>query len=157
MQHFPTPPTTSRLRWVAFTGVLFALLQSACAAVLAVSGVRVAIGLSALAAASGTYAPPTGFHQDAIRIPMLIVGTLGAVINLAVLFRVWSLRARASAKWRRRELSLRQRRSERWQLALSLLTLAVVAAELITHPMVHRTRPHVQAQSISTTPSKPAN
>jgi hypothetical protein len=157
MQHFPNPPTTSRLRWVAFTGVLFALLQSACAAVLAVSGVRVAIGLSALAAASGTYAPPTGFHQDAIRIPMLIVGTLGAVINLAVLFRVWSLRARASAKWRRRELSLRQRRSERWQLALSLLTLAVVAAELITHPMVHRTRPHVQAQSISTTPSKPAN
>ena len=155
-QPIPAPPSTSRLRWVAFTGILFAILQSACAAVLAISGIRVAIGLSALAAASGTYAPPTGFHQDAIRIPMLIVGTLGAVINLAVLFRVWSLRARASATWRRRELSPRERRSERLQLALSLLTLAIVAAELITHPMVHRTRPHAQAQAISATPSKAA-
>ena len=151
------PSVSGRIRIIGFTGMVFAVLQSACAAVLAISGLRVAIGFTALAAASGIYAPASGFHQDAIRIPMLIVGTLGAVINLAVLFRVWSLRARASAKWRRRELSLRQRRSERWQLALSLLTLAVVAAELITHPMVHRTRPHVQAQSISTTPSKPAN
>ncbi len=57
---------------------MFALLQSLCTAVLTISGIRVAIGLSALAAASGIYAPAKGWHQDAIRIPMLIVATIGA-------------------------------------------------------------------------------
>ncbi len=100
-----------------------------------------AIGLTALAAASGVYTPARGFHQDAIRIPMLILGTVGAVVNLAILIRVWRLRARASAGWRRRSISPRERRSERLQLALSLLTLILVGAEVTTHSMVHRTGP----------------
>ena len=106
---------------------------------IAISGVRVAIGLTALAAAGGIYAPARGFHQDAIRIPMLIVGGLGAVINLAVLIRVWRLRARASAGWRRRKVSTKERRSEQLQLALAIVTLLLVAGEVVTHPMVHRT------------------
>jgi formate hydrogenlyase subunit 3/multisubunit Na+/H+ antiporter MnhD subunit len=101
----------------------------------------VAVGLTALAAANGIYAPATGFHQDAIRIPMLAIGALGAFINLAVLLRVWSLRARASATWRRRTLSKKEQRSERLQLAMAILTLVLVGLELWTHPMVHRTGP----------------
>jgi len=123
------------------------VLQSICTAYLAVSGFRVAIGLTALAAAGGTYAPPTGFHQDAIRIPMMAVGALGSLINLAVLIRVWRLRGRASGNWRRREISAKERRSERLQLVISLITLALLGAELVTHHMVHRTRPApLQAQ-----------
>ena len=67
-----------QLRTIGWTSALFALLQSLCTAVLTLSGIRVAIGLSALAAAGGIYAPATGWHQDAIRIPMLIVATIGA-------------------------------------------------------------------------------
>ncbi len=139
-------PSPARLRVLSLVTLLVAILQSACAAVLALSGIRVAIGLTALAVASGTYAPPTGFHQDAIRIPMLILGTLGALVNLAVLIRVRILRARASAHWRRRDIPLRERRAERLQIALSVLTLLIVLAEVITHPMVHRPRP-LPAQS----------
>ena len=142
-------PSPARLRWLSFVTLLFAILQSACAAVLALSGIRVALGLTALAAASGTYAAPTGLHQDAIRIPMLALGTLGSVVNLAVLIRVRILRARASAHWRRRDIPRRERRSERLQIALSVLTLLIVAAEVITHPMVHRTRPLPAHASIS--------
>jgi hypothetical protein len=123
------------------TGFLFALLQSLCTAVLAVSGIRVAIGLTALAAASGIYAPAKGFHQDAIRIPMLIIGGLGAAINLAVLSRVRQLRSRASASWRRRVLSKRERRSEILQFSLALITLILIALEFWTHSLVHRTGP----------------
>ena len=74
-------------KWSAVSGttLIVALLQSACTAVLTISGLRVAIGLSALAAASGIYAPAKGFHQDAIRIPMLILATISAVLNLGVL------------------------------------------------------------------------
>jgi hypothetical protein len=126
---------------VSGASFLLALLQSLCTAVLTISGIRVAIGLSALAAASGIYAPATGFHRDAIRIPMLMLATAGAIVNLAVLAWIWRLRSRPSAQWRRREISTRERRSERLQVALAILTLVLVGLETWTHPMVHPTGP----------------
>lgn len=124
---------------VGRTSLLFAILQSLCTAVLTVSGIRVAIGLTALAAAGGIYAPAKGFHQDAIRIPMLIVAAAGAVVNLLVLGWIWRLRAQPAAQWRRRTLTTKEERSERLQVALAILTLVLVGLETWTHPMVHRT------------------
>ena len=120
------------------------MAQSLCTAVLTISGIRVAIGLSALAAASGIYAPAKGFHQDAIRIPMLILATVGAIVNLAVLAWIRHLRSRPSAQWRRRELSAKEKRSEKLQLAMAILTLILVGLETWTHPMVHRTGPQLR-------------
>ncbi len=128
-----------QVRALAGTSFLLALLQSLCTAVFAISGIRVAIGLTALAAVSGIYAPARGWHQDAIRIPMLIFATAGAVVNLAVLAWIWRLRAQGSAQWRRRELSRKQKRSERLQVVLAVLTLVLVGLETWTHPMIHRT------------------
>jgi hypothetical protein len=126
------------MRVLSGASFLFALLQSLCTAVLAISGVRVAIGLTALAAASGIYAPARGWHQDAIRIPMLMLATAGALVNLAVLAWIWHLRSRPSAQWRKREIGRKERRSERLQVALAILTLILVGLETWTHPMVHR-------------------
>jgi hypothetical protein len=129
------------LRALGGASLLFALLQSLCTAVLTVSGIRVAIGLGALAAASGIYAPARGFHQDAIRIPMLALAAAGAIVNLLVLAWIWHLRARPSAQWRKREIGPKERRSERLQVALAILTLLLVGLETWTHPLVHRTGP----------------
>jgi hypothetical protein len=129
------------LRTIGWTSAMLALLQSLCTAVLTISGLRVAIGLSALAAASGIYAPAKGWHQDAIRIPMLIAATVGALVNLAVVAWIRHLRNRPSAQWRRRELTPREKRSERLQIGLAIITLALVGLETWTHPMVHRTGP----------------
>ena len=122
-------------------GFLLALLQSLCTAVLTISGIRVAIGLSALAAASGIYAPARGFHQDAIRIPMLIVATAGALLNLAVLAWIRYLRNRPAAQWRRRERTAKEKRSERLQIILAVVTLILVGLETWTHTLVHRSGP----------------
>lgn len=130
---------TKRMTVVGGASLLIAALQSLCTAVLTISGIRVAIGLTALAAASGIYAPAKGFHQDAIRIPMLIVAAAGAIINLAVLAWIRHLRSRPAAQWRRRELSPKQKRSERLQIVLAVVTLILVGLETWTHPMVHRT------------------
>jgi hypothetical protein len=135
------PVDVKKLRALSGAGLLMALLQSLCTAVLTISGLRVAIGLSALAAASGIYAPARGWHQDAIRIPMLVVATVLAVVNLAVLAWIRHLRARPSAQWRKREISASERRSERLQVALAILTLILVGLETWTHPMVHRKGP----------------
>lgn len=141
----------NRFRAVGGASFLLALLQSLCTAVFVVSGVRLAIGLTALAAVSGIYAPARGFHQDAIRIPMLILATVGAVVNLAVIAWIRHLRARPSAQWRRTEPTAKQLRSERLQIALAVVTLILVGLETWTHPMIHRTGapPAVHSVSIS--------
>src|SRR5277367_3385958 len=132
-------PDNRRTWFLTATSLVFIVLQSACTAVIALSGVRVAIGLSALAVATfGVHAPAVGFHQDAIRIPMMIAATLGSLINLYVIWRIRSLRARPSSQWRIQPVTSRERWSERLQITLAILTLALVAAEWITHPMVHR-------------------
>ena len=55
---------------VGAASLMFIVLQSACTLVMAVSGVRVLIGLSALAAAAGLNRPSSGFHAEWIRVPI---------------------------------------------------------------------------------------
>ena len=136
------------MRALGGVSLAMALLQSLCTAVFAISGIRVAIGLGALAAVSGIYAPARGWHQDAIRIPMLIFATAGALVNLAVLGWIWRLRAQGSAQWRRKELTKKQRRSERLQVVLAIVTLVLVGLETWTHPMVHRKGPAPAVQQV---------
>src|SRR5438552_3586480 len=135
-------------RLINWSSIVFAILQSACTAVIAISGVRVAIGLSALAAAAGIHAPAHGFHRDAIRIPMMILALLGAVINLYVIWKVRRLRSRPASQWRQQPVTRKKLNSERFQIALSVLTLVLLAAEWLTHPMVHRVPPDARPGSI---------
>ncbi len=128
------------LKFVNLSSIVFAVLQSICTAVIAISGLRVAIGLGALAAAAGVDAPARGFHQDAIRIPMMAFALAGALLNLFVLWRVRELRNRPAAQWRQKPLSAKKQNSERLQYALSILTLILLAAEWFTHSLIHRVR-----------------
>jgi hypothetical protein len=129
---------SSRLRVLGWSGIVFAILQSACTAVIAISGVRVAIGLGALAAAAGIHAPAKGFHQDAIRIPMMLFALFGSLINLFVVWKIRSLRSKPAARWRQKPVTAKQLNSERLQIALSIATLVLLSAEWILHPMIHR-------------------
>jgi hypothetical protein len=129
--------STARSLLVGVTSLLFILLQSACTAVMAISGVRLLIGLSALAAAAGLHRPAAGFHVDAIRIPMMVIAVGGSLLNLYVLWRVRSLRARPSSQWRVRPATAEQKRSETIQIVLAIVTLVLVVAEFITHRIVH--------------------
>src|SRR5271168_2269928 len=135
-----TEDSVSKPPWiVSATSLVFIVLQSACTAVIAISGIRVAIGLSALAEATiGIHAPAVGFHRDSIRIPMMIAATIGSLLNLYVIWRIRTLRARPSSQWRVQPISPKQRRSEMLQIVLAIVTLVLVAAEWITHAMVHR-------------------
>ena len=132
--------SVSKPTWlVSATSLVFIVLQSVCTAAIAISGIRVAIGLSALAEATiGIHAPASGFHRDAIRIPMMIAAAVGSLINLYVIWRIRTLRARPSSQWRVQAATSKQRRSEVLQIVLAIVTLILVAAEWIAHPMVHR-------------------
>jgi hypothetical protein len=133
-----TAGESAKTRLINWTSLVFALLQSACTAVIAISGIRVVIGLGALAAAAGVDAPARGFHSDAIRIPMMVLALAGACINLYVIGRIRRLRARPASQWRQEEVPPKKLRSERLQIALAVMTLLLLLAEAVTHPMIHR-------------------
>jgi hypothetical protein len=139
-----SPPTVAERivnsRYLGISAFLFAFLQTLCPAVIAISAVRVAIGLGALAAAAGSDAQPRAWHADWIRIPMMLVAAFGAALNLFVIWHVRRLRVRPAAQWRIAPLTPAKLRGERMQIALAILTFLCLAAEWITHPMMHH--PH---------------
>ena len=139
-----TPPLPGRIseriagsRYLGISAFLFAFLQTVCPAVVAISGVRVLIGLGALAAAGSVR---QAWHADSIRIPMMLIAAFGAALNLFVIWHVRRLRARPAAQWRIAPLSPGKLRSERVQIVLAVLTFVCLAAEEITHAILHH--PH---------------
>jgi hypothetical protein len=132
--------TSIARRWAfSLTSLFFIVLQSACSFVVAASGLRVLIGLGALAAVTaGAQAPPTGLHRDEIRIPMMILAVVGSLINLYVIWRIRSLRKRQSSQWRQQAISRKRIWGENTQIALASLTLILVAAEFFAHLYIFR-------------------
>jgi len=131
-------PRSKAGRFFLMWGALaLATAESICVAAVGLSGLRVALGLTSLLAA-GASGPAHGFHREAIRIPLLTIGAVGALISLLLLWNEARLRRNPAAAWRIRPLTAKQRRQRRLQLGLAIVTLLLVAAELITHPLFHR-------------------
>ena len=128
----------SRSWIIGFTSLFFILLQSACTAFMALSGLRLLIGIGALAAATTGLRLLDSIHGEAIRIPMEIFAVAGSVINLYAIWRVRSLRARPSSQWRVAPVSAGKRRAESIQIALAVFTLLFVAIEWTFHIYLHR-------------------
>ncbi len=122
--------------WLTWGSLALAAAESLCVAAVGLSGVRVALGLTSLLAA-GAGGPARGFHREAIRIPLLTIGAFGALISLLLLWNEEKLRRNPAAAWRIQPLTAKQRRRRWLQLGLAILTLLLVAAELITHPWFH--------------------
>ena len=123
-----------RRSWVfGLTSLFFILLQSACTVFMAISGLRLLIGIGSLAAATTGLTWLASIHGAAIRIPMEAVAVAGSTINLYAIWRIRSLRARPSAQWRVVPVPASTRRAEWIQVALAILTLVLVATEWVAH------------------------
>lgn len=124
---------------VGLTSLFFILLQSACAAFVAISGLRLLIGVGGLVAASAGTKFLDALHGGAIRIPMEIVAVTGSFVNLFAVRQIRRLRARPASQWRIKPATTKQLRSESWQIGLAVLTLLLVAAEWGFHIYFHGT------------------
>jgi len=122
---------------VGLTSLLFILLQSACTAFMAISGLRLLIGVGALAAAAAGFNFLAALHVAALRIPMEIAAIAGSVVNLIAVRRIRRLRARSASQWRMKPATIKQLRSESWQIGLAVLTLLLVAVEWGFHMWLH--------------------
>jgi len=123
-------------RFLTFGPLTLAAIQAVCAAAVALSGIRTALGLSSLIAATAA-GPATGLHASKFRIPMLALAGTGAAVNLLLFWNAERIRRNPSARWRMRPLTRKQRLGKWIQLGCSVLTLLLIAAELLTHPLFH--------------------
>ena len=124
---------------IAWSSFSMALLQSICGAIVAIDGLRLAIGIGSLALTTGVGAAMVRFHADSIRIPMMMIALFGSLLNLAIFMHVRHLRSRPAAQWRHNPLSLHEKRMERLQLGLSLATLVLIGVEEYLHLGLHHT------------------
>jgi hypothetical protein len=118
---------------VAWSSLIFALLQSVCTFFTALDGVRLLIGVGSLASVVGVGESWDKFHTDWIRVPMVIFALVGSSLNLTVLMHVRHLRSRRASQWRQQPLTQSKIRKERLQMTLSLVTLALLVLEEVTH------------------------
>jgi hypothetical protein len=68
-------------------------------------------------------------HASWLRIPMISFAFIGATLNLIAILQIRRLRARPASQWRQTPIAAHKLRMERWQLALSLITLILIALE----------------------------
>lgn len=128
----------ARPSWIIALGsLLFILLQSACTAFMALSGLRLLIGVGSLAFAIAGAKFLEGLHGEAIRIPMELIAVVGSVLNLVAVWRVRSLRTRPSSQWRVGPVDPRKKRAETIQIILAVVTLVLVVVEWTIHLHLH--------------------
>ncbi len=120
-------------KFINWSALLLAVLQSVCSAFIALGSVRLLIGIGAFAAASSVLKLADRMHIPAIRIPMMLLALVGSLLNLVVLWQVWRLRQRPAAAWRQQVVSKKKKASEWLQFTLSIITLFLLAAEFFAH------------------------
>src|SRR5258708_23661017 len=80
--------TVSRFKWIGWSSLFLALVQSVCTIFVALSGLRLLIGAAAFGAAAGVMKfADQRIHIDPVRIPMVVFALVGAVFNLAALWQ----------------------------------------------------------------------
>jgi hypothetical protein len=118
---------------IAWSSLLFAVLQSICTFFAALDGLRVGIGIGSLVLATGTASAIDRFHVDWLRVPMISLALCGSILNLVVLWQIRRLRKQSSAQWRQTPPTPRKLRVERMQLVLSIVTLILICLEERQH------------------------
>lgn len=129
----PASPNVAPPLGRSWGALALAVLEALC--VFAVTMARAGFVLGGSSAVVASWA--NFFHRDIFRIPALFLATVGALINLYLLWNARQLRNAPAAAWRKKPYTKR----ERWRIglvfSLSVLTLATVAAEIYFHRTLH--------------------
>jgi adenylate cyclase len=125
-----TPPDAPRS--VSWGAVVFSVLGAPCAVATLIGPLAVALGVGTLFGLGGAL---SFLDQSAIRVPVLVLATLGAFANLYTLWRARQLRAEE----RLDAMTRLEKRRTAVVAAAAVATLAIVIFELITHTIRHST------------------
>jgi hypothetical protein len=121
---------------LGWSALALAAVESLCAAAVALSGVRVLLGMGSLIAATAA-GPAQGFHREVLRVPILWASGAIALLNLLLLWNEHRIRQNPAAAWRLQPLTPKQRRQRWMQLSTSIAALLLILAEVVSHPWFH--------------------
>jgi class 3 adenylate cyclase len=137
-QDTPSPaadaPETSVKEKVSLGAIVFGILGAPCAITTLISPLAVALGAGGL---FGLSAALTFFDQSAIRVPILALTTLAALANLYTVLHARRLRLEGKVPVHLEAMTTLEKRRTLFVVAGSILTLGIVAFELVAHSMLH--------------------
>jgi hypothetical protein len=128
------PADTTAKERISLGAIIFGLLGAPCAITTLVSPLALALGAGGL---FGLAAVLTFLDRSAVRIPILALTTLAALANLYTLRHARKLRAEERVPPHLKVMTSEEKRRTTFVLAASLLTLGIVAFEIIAHIMLH--------------------
>ena len=127
-------PETAAKEKISLGAVIFGVLGAPCAVTTLISSLAVAVGAGGLFGLSAVLA---FLDQSAIRIPVLTLATLAALANLYTLWHARRLRAEEKVAAHLKVMTSLEKRRTLIVLAAALLTLGIVAFEVVAHIKLH--------------------
>jgi adenylate cyclase len=128
------PPETPLKQRISIGATVFAVLGAPCAVVTLISPLAIAVGAGSL---FGLSAVLLFLDQSAVRIPVLLLATLAALANLYTLRHARRLRTEEKIPAHLKVATALEKRRSLFLLSASLITLGIVAFELVAHVMLH--------------------
>lgn len=119
-----------RLSFAALTG---AAIQGLCVFAVAANSVKVALGVTSVAAGGGS----SLIHSDPIRLTLRYVSAALASATFYVIWNGWRLRNRTASQWRRVPLTRRQKWAIAFGLFSALASWFLIIAEVFAHQRMH--------------------
>jgi NADH:ubiquinone oxidoreductase subunit 4 (subunit M) len=128
------PPETTAKEKISLGAIVFGILGAPCAVTTLISPLAVAVGAGGLFGLSAVL----GFlDQSAIRVPVLVLTTLAALANLYTLWHARKLRTEEKVAAHLKVMTNLEKRRTLFVLAAALLTLGIVAFEVVAHIKLH--------------------
>jgi len=125
---------SSASRTISIGAIIFGILGAPCAVVTLIGPLAVAVGATSL---FGLAATLTVLDQSALRIPLLILVTLGAAANLYTVWHARKLRAHSQVPEQLRTMTALERQRTRFVLGASGIAIGLVVFELVAHSVLH--------------------
>jgi adenylate cyclase len=128
------PSETSVKDKISLGAVVFGILGAPCAVTTLISPLAVALGAGGL---FGLSAVLTFLDQSAIRVPILGLTSLAALANLYTVLHARKLRLEEKVAAHLKVMTTLEKRRTVLVVAASVLTLGIVAFEVVAHMMLH--------------------
>ena len=128
------PPESLSHETTSMGAILFGILGAPCAVVTLIGPLAVALGAGSVFGLAGLL---TFLDQSMLRVPVLAFATLAAIGNLYILSHARKLRRDAKVPAQLQTMTALEQRRTTFVLTTSVVTLGIVAFEVVAHIMLH--------------------
>jgi len=127
-------PESAAQKRTSIGAIVFGILGAPCAVVTLIGPLAVAVGAGGVFGLAGVL---TFLDQSVLRVPVLVLTTLAAIANLYTLRHAKKIRMEAKVPAQIKTMTTLEKRRTTFVLAASVVTLGIVAFEVVAHFLLH--------------------